>query len=63
MTSPTLSPHDPATSAADEDYAVDNYERRSLYGHTVQFRPGPIAGDPAEIGQQIRELQAENAEE
>ena len=37
-----------------DDIAVDNYERQTIYGHTVQFRPGPIAGDPVAMGEQIR---------
>jgi hypothetical protein len=53
--------HEVTTSTAD-DFAVDNYEHRTLYGHTMQFRPGPVAGDAAEIGRQIRQELAERAQ-
>lgn len=55
-------PQDAATRAADDDFAVDNYEQQLIHGQTVRFRPGPIAGDPAIIGEQIRKELAERAE-
>ncbi|MEE6179236.1 hypothetical protein [Mycobacterium sp. 050134] len=61
MTSPApMNPPEVTTSAT--DVAVDNYEHRTLYGHTMQYRPGPVAGDPAEIGRQIRQELAERAQ-
>lgn len=45
---------DIAGRSADTGLAVDNYEWQTIGDQAVQFRPGPIAGDPAEMGAAIR---------
>jgi hypothetical protein len=62
MTSPTLTDPSEAAMPDADDFAVDNYARQTIQGHTVQFRPGPIAGDPVAIGEQIRQELAERAQ-
>jgi len=62
MTPPTLADPSEAAMPDADDIAVDNYERQTIHGHTVQFRPGPIAGDPFEMGEQIRRELAERAQ-